>query len=277
MTKEQEQKENDIGRTSRSLPLYLAERLYLEREVIPVNYVFCLKNVGPIVTGTRTSGKEYSAQFSEKPDFIITGTIEKDYLDFQTVIKIYLYSKKNDSEQLIMEKRSFNENISEIAASVADDALNIISKLTCTKEIPLGIKYPRPKKEQLPFYLDGLGQILMQTLVQNEIFPKEKIWGESDMLNWYQRLWISDSSNNCIILLYIKGIVASIDYQGEAYKNHLRIIKYHISNSKMEDDYFTLIAPLIYKKLNDTKNLKEALKKANKYNSLAYQSWLLKI
>ncbi len=271
---ETQQREDDIGRTSRSIPLYIFERLFIESDIEPVNYVFCVKNIGPIVSAKRTSGIELNDQLKNRYDYIITGTVEKNYLNLQTVIKIYVFETKNKIEKLIVEYKTLGKSTPEAGAIASDLLIVKFIKLAKCKTIDLVNIYQRPQNNVVPYYLDGLGQLLMQTLIQNKIVSKEGLWGEKDILQLYKTLWDNDNNNNCIKIMYIKGIIASIDYKGDAYISHIDGLKRYIFENINSSDYIVKLSPILFKKINDTSSYKKVTNILNKNESGEYLNWI---
>jgi len=83
------QREDDIGRTSRSLPLYLAERINVETDCSATNYIFVVQGAGPVLSGEEW-GFESLKDIAIKNDLaiVVFGHYEKDYLDLRSTLKV---------------------------------------------------------------------------------------------------------------------------------------------------------------------------------------------
>ena len=271
--KEGTKKENDIGRITRAIPLYIAERLTLETNLNANLLVVCKNGIGPVLAGKRTAGKELATSLStQNLDYIVTGIIEEN--KNQTIISIYLYETKSNKEELITQIKRNNTDISEVGAESVNDFFKNASIFQNYKAIETNnYNYSRPSAEMTSYYLKGIGQLLMQMLVVNNIISKDQLWGEDEMLNWYQTLLRNEPNNHCCKLLYFNGIVSSISYKGSAYKNH---VEGFIKNNDFKDnsDPIVRLFPILYNKLNDRINLTKSIEKLSKAKSEDYKRWL---
>lgn len=274
---EGERREDDIGKTSRSIPLYIMERLFIESNLKTSTYIIYKKGAGPVVSAVRNTGKEMNEQFKREYDYLITGTIQNNYLNSQKTVKIFLYDKKNDTEKIIVEHITEEKSFEEFGIDAANTAIDKIIEITaCDKNNELKSLYKRPKNIIAPQYLGGIAQLLIQTLAQNKIVAKDTIWGEDAMLNWYKTLMEDDIYNECAKLMYIKGIVSSIDYGGTAYISHINGLKDYVSFflDIIPDDFIVSLSPIIFKKINDGifyDKVYNALKNKRKDD---YEQWL---
>jgi len=273
-----ENKEDDIGRTSRAAPLYIMERLFVETDTEPANYVLLVVNKGPVISPVRSEGKELTKTLENKYDYILTGAIERNRLNLTTTVKIFLYEQKSGGENIIAEYKS-DKSVEETAFNAAALAIDkLIEILSCGKSADSADYYARPKPAVAPYYLSGLGQLLTQTLVQNQLVSND-IWGEDNMLNWYMRLSDDDSNNNCAKLMYLKGIIASIDYGGKAYNAHIANLKEYVDIFKdiNPDDLAVKLSPLFYKKTNDMNSFGEICGILKNKGSIEYVDWLNRV
>lgn len=268
-------KEDDIGRASRSIALYIMERLFIESDIEPAYYVLYINNIGCVVSSVRGEGKELSETLQNKYDYIITGAIERNHSNAKITIKIFIYEQKTGTEKIIIEhiteRKSVEESCSE-AANLLIDKMLVMPY--CSKTNDLGSHYKRPKVSTAPYYLSGLGQLLTQTLAHNTIIPKESLWGEKNMLDWYRKLMEDDIGNNCARLMFLKGVIASIDYKGEAYLFYLNGLKTYINALKKInlDDPMVKLSPLLFKKINDKGSFDDICIMLKKNTN--YMNWL---
>lgn len=278
--KEGEVKEDDIGRISRSIPLYIMERLFIESNLKSLNYIVYKKKIGPVVSGVRNTGKEINKNPKTKHDYLTTGTIQKNYLNSQITITIFLYDQKNDSEKIIVEHKTEGKSCEEAGIEAANLAIDKIIEISdCNKTSGLISLYKRPKESIAPQYLSGLAQLLTQSSIQNEIVTKEGLWGEDAMLSWYQSLMEDDIYNDCAKLMYLKGIIASIDYDGTAYTRHINGLKEYISSflDINTNDFIVSLSPIIFKKINDRDFYNKVYNVLKNKKTDGYEQWLEKV
>lgn len=272
-----EQREDDIGRTTRALPFYIAERINLETDCSAVNYNPILKGSGPVLSAKRSKGESFSSVFQEKHSFIITGHFEKDYLNLRNKLNIYLYSMESGKEILIVQLRSLFESHSDMATKAANELFIELEKSNTCIFKNHQIQFPRPPMKFSREYMDGLGQLFMQTLVQNDYFPKENLWGEDRMLNWYISLWKAMPESVVPRLMYIRGVLASFEYGSEAHKPHISQLSKYLSTLTDLKDPVNRISPVFYHKIGRLGDFNTKRQLLRKIHNKSYQLWLEKL
>jgi hypothetical protein len=270
------QKEDDLGRTSRSLPLYLAERINIETQCAAINYVFVAQGKGPIVSGESwdfNSFKELAN--TEKLDFIVFGHYEKDYLDLRSFLKLEVWDVKKEIEVFSIFEKSLFKEASSVAAKLPSSFQNILeSKNIC--HFVDSKKYPKPKPDILAPYLDGLGQMLAQTLADNEVISGSSIWGEVQMIEWYRSLWQYMPESDANKLMFAKGIMTSKRYGGVAHKDYSKNFRDFMKSNFHKNDTLSKISPLFYSEFGFVKDC-VAAKSELSGSSTAYNVWLSKV
>lgn len=223
-----EQREDNTGRTTRSLPLYLAERINVETNCRAENHVFVVKNSGPVVSGQEWDIEPLMALFkSNPPDYFVTGHIVQDYLDLRSTITLKIWGVKGKKELIkLTETRLFSE------------AVNVASKLPSRFSTYVGTQglcsfqssstYPAPSEQLLSPYLDALGQLLIQSLAENKVVPPESIWGD---LTLRKHMPLSDAPK----LMYVRGVLASVDYGGATKQKFVPDLIEELKNSRVDD------------------------------------------
>lgn len=271
-----EQREDNSGRTTRSLPLYLAERVNVETNCRAENYIFVVDNVGPVVSGKEWDIDTLSALFtSSPPDYIVTGHIIQDYLDLRSTITLRVWDIKRKRELTkLTEAQLFTEAVN-VASKIPSQFVQHLKHAgLCKFSIPE--HYPAPPASLLAPYLDALGQLLIQTLADNGIVRRESIWGEQDMLNWYLTLRRHMPASDAPKLMFVRGVLASVNYGGVGREQFLADLTAELETAKANDVLFKL-SPFVYARVNDTKQCesrKAALKTTAKGS---YLEWLNKI
>ena len=117
----------------------------------------------------------------------------------------------------------------------------------------------------------------MQTLVVNDLLPKESLWGEGDMLNWYQAEVQVAPSNLAAQLVYIRGILASWYYRGDAYKAHEPLLLQELAARTDSHDPVYQLSALIYQRLGYPKECKERKLALGEVSTANLTDWLQKL
>lgn len=270
------EKEDDIGRTSRSLPLYLAERINVETECSATNYIFVVRGQGPIVSGQEWSFEDLKSIAIEAGlDFLVFGHYEKDYLDLRSTLKIEVWDVKSEKKVFsIIKHNLFSEPSSAAAKIPASFQKKITSNDIC--QYTKSKHYPKPPSNMLPPYLDGLGQLLSQTLADNKIVPGNTIWGEVNMIEWYRRLWQHMPESDATRLMFAKGLIASKRYGGTAHKEYSLNFSNFLESNFDVSDTLSKLSPLFYSEFEYKSKCINAKKKLSKTKG-RYNEWLLNV
>jgi hypothetical protein len=270
------QKEDDIGRTSRSLPLYLAERINVETGCSATNYIFVVQGVGPVL-----SGKE--SDFASLKDIaiennlaiIVFGHYEKDYLDLRSTLKIEAWDVKDEKKMFSLLEQSLFSEPSGVAAKIPHAFRKKLQHKNICKYTN-SAAYPRPGLNILPPYLDGLGQLLTQTLADNEVFQGSAIWGEVNMIEWYRSLWQHMPESDANRLMFAKGLIASKRYGGVAHKEYSNNFREFLKSNFSVSDTLSRLSPLFYSEFGFKDECTRAKKKLSEVKG-KYNEWLLNI
>jgi len=273
-----EQAEDDIGRLTRSLPLFLGERINIETNAKATNLNFVLKNVGPIVGGVRSDGESLNNSIQELgPNFIVTGHFQRDHLETRNVLTIYVYDVKAGTEQKFIEVAEFFSSDVNIAEKAARQFLIKIGNLGVSKENFQRYSYPRPSSDLFSPYLDGIGQLFIQSLVENGHTKKETIWGEERMLDWYKKLWIYLPKADSTKLMFFKGYFSSQFYQGSAYPAFTADVNRYLSTTADLNDPIFMLSPLFFRRMGDEQRYENARTTLLKLSDKQYQAWLKRV
>jgi hypothetical protein len=268
------QKEDNAGRTTRSLPLYLAERINVETNCRAENHIFVVKNSGPVVSGKEWDMETLLGFFkSTRPDYFVTGHLVQDYLNLRSTITVKIWDVKRKKELVkLTETRLFEEPVDVASKLPSGFAQSIIEKRLCSSK-PSSV-YPAPPDHLLSPYLDALGQLLMQTLAENGVIPAKSIWGEENMLNWYLTLSKQMPLSDAPKLMYLRGILASIDYDGMTQQKFVPDLIERLTRADRTDDVLVKLSPFIYAKLKDQAACERKIAALTKKAAGPYLDWL---
>ncbi|WP_167958056.1 tetratricopeptide repeat protein [Anaerosporobacter faecicola] len=207
------EKETNLGRLTRSLPLFLNELFYYYTEYKTITLVPVFPGIGPVLSGGEWS-KEVLLSMAKSNGLIwlLTGNISADeeYLYIKTAI---VNAAKEEVEKITKQihlkemGNSLMEHVEEVFAYITKQRL-------CDQS---DSRYEVPKNENLMEYLSSLGQSLMQTLIVNEIVPFNKMYGERNILNDYIMDCLHMPSLPQVPLLLASGLSKSKLYGSTVY------------------------------------------------------------
>lgn len=264
-------KEDESGRLTRSIPLYLLESLLYRTSYAPRAVMPYAKDIGPVLTKAEPT-EQYIRQACEKfqSDYLITGSILASPMGYG--INTIIYDRANDRfhrTMKIVSQESFGSSLH----SMTDD---ILSTLPETPQPQLSMDFsPLPSDSLLKQYLVALGQSLTQTFVVNGQMKAEALWGERNMLNWYLNLALSDSSNAAARVLLISGLSKSRLYRSmislEFEKQALQLF----TTSKQRMDQ--LLLPFLLRIYNLQEPLNKLKSAIPEERTDAYAQWVRKL
>jgi len=125
-------------------------------------------------------------------------------------------------------------------------------------------------------YLDGLGQLLAQTLADNEVVPGNTIWGEVQMIEWYRNLWQHMPESDANRLMFTKGLITSKRYGGTAHEQYSLNFRNFLESNFDVNDTLSRLSPLFYSEFGYENECTRA-KKMLSGEKGKYKEWLINI
>jgi hypothetical protein len=196
------QREDDLGRLTRSLALYLAEAAYFwtdrpAKTVIPV-----VRGGGPIVAGSPWP-EEHVFDFSEGAHLAVSGTAEEAGRRLRIELTLWDCAERR-------EVRRFECTTSwdELGAGVLELEQQVLAALGGPRRSPSDDFYRRPEADSLGLYLTCLGQSMTLSMVQSGIIRRDALWGERNIFQ------------SCLALAMGEAQVPKILFLGALSKGH---------------------------------------------------------
>lgn len=206
----EEQREDDIGRMTRAIPLYLAESAYEWTTTHAQSLVTVVMGGGPVVFGAHNDAgeRETALRVAELADMVVLGSIAV-VDDTWTVTLRVRDTTKGD----LVATEVTSTDRAGLAAAVLDLEGRLLPQFGAPQTKPHDRIYTRPTLEQMPPYLDALGQSLMLGLVANEVVPREGMWGERNMLEWPLRMALHWPNYAVPRAMYLSGMSHAARYR----------------------------------------------------------------
>ncbi|PWF42256.1 hypothetical protein C7C56_023005 [Massilia glaciei] len=176
------QREDELGRLTRAIPLYLAEAAHYWSDYAVSSYFQIVEGGGPVVSGGEADA---NALFDLVPGgmrYFVTGEIgctgEGEGMQWRVALTLW---------DCIARAKQTSESGTASSAELGDLVLRlesgILTRIGLKREQPLDEFYQRPTAAVMSVYLPELGQALMLTLLANGHMPKSAMWGERAMLD----------------------------------------------------------------------------------------------
>jgi len=204
------QREDDVGRFSRSIPLYLAEAVHYWTPRAGHNYFSIVKGGGPAVFGEEPNAEEIYDQLPERVVYFVTGKIALS-ADTST-LSMRLWNRRQRCCKLTI---SIDAKPEELGLAALDAERQLLEALGGQVAQPFDALYVRPTKEMIQPYLASLGQSFTLTLAANDLSPKSSLWGERTMLEWSLRMALEWPAVDQFNIMYVSGLAKAMDYRSD--------------------------------------------------------------
>lgn len=270
-----QQREDEIGRATRSLALFLSERIFAETTCRSSAEVPVVQGAGPVV-----SGKEWpveslvTASKEASPAVIISGAVERRYAGARSRVTIEVWDAASQKLETSLEDVRYFEQPNSGALALTERVVQYLVRSSRCERLHAPSGWDRPSENLVGPYLDALGQLLPQALAENGVVPASSIWGEVDMLAWYSTLRQHMPSSVPARLIYVRGILMSKAYGGSAYSQFQSDLFSEASTVTHPPNEVARLAPLIFARFGEDERCKSSKLVLSKGADESFASWL---
>lgn len=238
------QREDDVGRLTRAIPLYLAEAAHYWTPFAARCYFQVASGFGPVLTTHKTDGNELFDIVPTNMKYFVTGQLgcegEGEQRQWQLILTLWDCSLR---EKCAVESATVPQ--AELGAWVLELEQRLLAKLGALNTPALDGFYTRPSVDAMDIYLAELGQAFTLTMVANEYVPRAALWGERSMLEWPLNMAMQWPQADVPKLMYLSGLSKASDYQSEVlaeYKKRTLALLESATGNPCEK-----LAPLVWK------------------------------
>ncbi|MDR1423106.1 MAG: hypothetical protein LBI92_00635 [Azoarcus sp.] len=267
------QREDDLGRFSRAIALYLAEAAHYWSDYAASCYSLIVKGGGPVVAGGESDGNALFDIVPPDMKYFVTGEIgcsgEGDAIQWR--ISLSLWDCTTRGKQA---SESGTAIQSELGALVLTLEKRLLARIGQTREQPLDAFYQRPNAEAMTVYLTQLGQSFMLTLLANEHMPKSAMWGERAMLDWPLNMALHWPTVEVPKLMYISGLGKALDYRSDVLPEYKERSLQLLREANQANSPVGRLAPLVWKMFGMQDELQAHIKQLPADADPAYTDWL---
>jgi hypothetical protein len=214
-----EQKEDDLGRQTRELALFVAERIFIETSCGATTGIIAVRGGGPVVGGREWPIDSLAhTSAAAGADVIISGALTSSWGGARQHVKLDLWDAKTRARVHTSESTTYAADARSAALGLAADVVDhLVSTKRCKRLTPPAT-WAAPGVGDIEPYLSGLNQLLAQVMAENGVTPVANIWGEDNMLHWYARVRTKLPSSTPARLMQLRGVLLSKAYGGTAWK-----------------------------------------------------------
>lgn len=265
-TKPETQQEDELGRLSRSIPLYLAESIHYWTDYQANTLFPVVPDQGAVIFGASGADPSICAQFKGNSRYFVTGEIAEQEQDW--TITARLYDCTNDTciwEEIIP------ATTADIGSSVLKLEFKLLDQVKLRRTYPQDDFYERPSPDAMTTYLTALGQNLMLSLVANELLTPSRLWGERNMLEWPLQMALHWPQATVPKLMYIAALAKAASYQSPIVPEFKHRTLQLLKDSQHQKQTIGQLEPLVWQIFCMNTELANAI---SAQDSTIYAQWL---
>ncbi|MEX2111667.1 MAG: hypothetical protein WD845_00690 [Pirellulales bacterium] len=234
------QREDDLGRTTRSLPAYLAESLFFWTALEPRFMLPVVRGGGPVVVGKPWDAAQIMS-FSEGARYAVAGTVcqNDETLDIDLSIWDCMLVQ-------VIERFRYSATSERFGATILTIERDIVGCLAAgdVSAGPRMAYYARPDALLAPNYLTCLGQTLMLSLVQNDVLSKDSLWGERNILEYCMQYALESPHEQVPKILFLSAVAKCHDYGSAIAGDFRRAVSQFVDQETDHNCAFYRLTPL---------------------------------
>jgi hypothetical protein len=259
-------------RLTRAIPLYVAERLFLETTCdVPMN-MLVVRNQGPLVTAD-APGRDalVRAAGDPAPAVLVSGTLARDVIP---LVRVTLEVQTPDGRRSTVVTRVGDEPTLDFLQEIVDAAIGFVVDAKFCERTKLPAALERPPATHVAPYVGALGQLLTQTLADGRVVPVSSLWNEVGMMAWYERLRTELPSLLAPRLIELRGVLLSQSYGGTEYAARLPLVLAELEQADTAGNAVGRLAPLVYAKAGRGDACEAAKSRLAADKEPSYAKWL---
>ncbi len=245
-TPAESQREDDVGRLARAIPLYLAEAAHYWTPFAAQCYFQIAAGIGPVLSSHSTDGNALFDLVPPTMKYFITGQLgftgEGEQRQWQLSLTLWDCTLRKECGT-----ESGTVAQSELGALVLNLEQRLLAKTGSVTTEPLDAFYARPSADAMDIYLNELGQAFTLTLVATQYIPRSALWGERGMLEWPLNMALQWPQAEVPKLMYLSGLSKAFDYQSEVVGEYRKRTLELLRVATQESSEMARLAPLVWK------------------------------
>ncbi|MDP5238206.1 hypothetical protein Q9Q94_01615 [Uliginosibacterium sp. 31-16] len=270
------QREDDLGRYTRAIPLYLAEAAHYWSDYAASTYILVVEGGGPILTAGETDGNALFDIVPPTMKYFVTGELgcrgEGEAASWQ--ISLSLWDCATRKQQATESGHATNAELGSLVLKLEQ---RLMARIGLKREQPLDEFYLHPTAEVLAPYLTELGQAFMLTLAANKHMPTSEMWGERAMLEWPLNMALHWPSVEVPKLMYLSGLGKALDYGSGVLPEYKERSLQLLKDAQEVSSTAARLAPLVWRVFGMQDELDTHRKTLPADTTPAYRAWLERV
>jgi hypothetical protein len=260
------------ARLTRAIPLYVAERLFLETTCdVPVN-MLVVNGVGPLVSAEPLARDALiRIAGSPTPTVLVSGALAREDIP---LVRVTLEVQTPDGRRSTVATRVGDEPTLDFVHELVDAVIGFVvdAKLCERTRVPSSLE--RPPASHVAPYVGALGQLLSQTFAEGRVMPVSSLWSEVGMMAWYERLRTELPTLLAPRLIELRGVLLSQSYGGTEFAGRLPLVMAELEQADTAGDAVGRLAPLVYAKAGKPDACETAKTRLAADRDPAFSKWL---
>jgi tetratricopeptide (TPR) repeat protein len=263
------QREDFLGRLTRSIPLYLLESFYYWTDIKPTVVLPVAMGKGPLVFG-----KEWSVEFIRGyaeglSDTALTGSLEQ--VGENVTLRLSVWNCRTGMPVKTFERSSTPQTMGTTVLQFEKELLDhfIGSWVGSTTRF-----YVRPAAGVLDRYLLCLGQSLSQVLARNSALPVDQMWGERNMYECYLATALELKDAQVPRILFLAALANGKAYGSSVYDEFQRQALALVAAEKDRSSEFYRLSPLLLKVFSMNQEFAQCKAELLKGAEPSYREWI---
>jgi hypothetical protein len=264
--------ESGEARLTRAIPLYLAERLFVETTCDAPMNVLVVPNQGPLVTGDPL-GREalLRAAGDPMPSALVYGTLAREEVPR---VRATLEITSPDGRRSDTLVRVGDEVTLDFVDELADAVISFAVDGKLCERVKAPEPLARPPATHTAPYVGAIGQLLAQALAESHVIPVSSLWDEVGMLAWYERLRTEVPALLAPRLIQLRGLLLSKSYGGKEAEARLPLALAELEQADAAGELIARLSPVVFAKAGKPEACEAAKARLGTEKDAAYAKWL---
>lgn len=270
------QKTDEIGRLTRSVPLYLAEVFLYETVFAAAAALPLVNGHYPVVSGVNWSKEQVMALAragARAMDYVVTGSIAEEAGEY--VMAFHVWNIAAEEETASFAQTGGKSKIGRIVAALHGDLLQFFARPAQPSSLPISGVYRAPGAEIIGEYLAAVAQSLA-LLLARRAGAGDELWGERSLLAGPLDVSLSMAGAPVPKLMFLAGLIRNKGYGSEIYREFKPQVLALLSDAP-PDGPLARLAPLVYRLFDDPEEFLLAKDRLIKDAAGDYAAWLTRL
>lgn len=269
---ESQQREDDIGRLTRSLPLYLAESSYFRTNARPDTMIAVMRGVGPVVFGQPLTEDQLLSFGDDNIRVVVSGSILETGDNLTIKVQMFDRARKTLFKELSYE--TAKPDLGSTVLKMEQDVLTCLTgELGFSADDPEDW-YTRPCEKLMFSYLTGLGESLVLTLVENGLADPGSLWGEHNILEHLLALCLESEQSQVTKLMFLSALCKDRTLGSQVYQDFRQKALTLLKDETNPSSPFYRVSPLVYRLFDMRPEFEAVAEKLRLNLDPKYRDWL---